>query len=124
MLRIERAIREKLNTLPITFNTLIAKIDGHSLFSLFTDNMNVLRQAKDKIDDDEFEEAQDTDERAIDHPLRRKVAQILSHYEPVEYRVIEMIQKHYQPKLSKDEEPIEVDEIQNAIETQIWLQQE
>ena len=86
--------------------------------------MNVLRQAKDKIDDDEFEEAQDTDERAIDHPLRRKVAQILSHYEPVEYRVIEMIQKHYQPKLSKDEEPIEVDEIQNAIETQIWLQQE
>ena len=86
---------------------MIAKIEGHSLLSLYQRNSDLIQTVKQMLESIEFDEFQDIDQREADHPLRRKVMQILSQYEPV--------------SRWEESEQIEGEKKLNLILRQIWL---
>ena len=91
----------------MTNNLMLTNIHGHTLFSLFQDNMDLFKLVKHKL---ETAKGQfDTEDRAIDNPVIQKVSQILSFNQPTWFKIAD---KHF--KNSKEDS-----HFTNAIQQQI-----
>ena len=63
---------------------LLSRIEGQTLFTLYKDNTELQRLVKEELASEKYDDVLDVDFRPVDHPLREKVAQILSHVEPLD----------------------------------------
>ena len=90
MLRLKKATVDNSvsKTLPLTTNLMVSKIYGHSLFSLFSSNIEVLKKSRMMLETEKYDEIMDIDDRPLDHPLLKKVSMMLSLFEPVDFKVL------------------------------------
>ena len=63
MKRIKAGIDNKSKTLPLTHRSLITSIEGHTLFSLFPDDIELHKQINKMVGSDKFENNTDFDDR-------------------------------------------------------------
>ena len=86
LIALNKAIKQMNKNLQLTSNLLICTINGHSLYSFFHTNITVQKAIMSKLQQENLDDFKDVDERPEDHPLRRKVTQILTLFEPQDYR--------------------------------------
>ena len=75
---------------------LLTKVHGHTLFSLFKDNIEIGRIIKKILESDKLDNSKDVDQRDIDNPLRKKVSLMLSSDEPIEFSSIKTLESLYE----------------------------
>ena len=63
MIELHNEVLEKSKNLPITFKLLTCRIENHTLFDLFGENIDLFNQTKKKLTSDIFENCYDVDER-------------------------------------------------------------
>ena len=85
MLELHRVFREKQKILPLNYSMLLCRVNDHTPFSLFPNQYDFYSQVKKMLQDEKFENFIDVDERQADHPMRKKVAHVLSIFELCRY---------------------------------------